>query len=324
MKTLTVRPYQPKDRKQWDAFCMASKNATFLFQRDFMEYHKNRFEDYSLMVFEAEKLVAILPAHKLDNTLYSHNGLTYGGLVIAEGAKLQKTISIFAEVLKTLDSNGITSLELKLIPRIYHSRPADEMDYIMFLTKAELFKREVASVIDMSQDLKIQSNRKEGVKKGKQHGLRIEEGEFESFWASVLEPILKSQFDTAPVHSSEEIKMLAKSFPQKIKQFNVYHDDVIVAGTTIFQTETVAHTQYIASNEQRQELGSLDFLFDYLLKQVYMDKRFFSFGTSNSNNGRTLNTGLNFWKSCFGARTIIHDAYRVDTSQYHLLNEALS
>ncbi|MGA9639546.1 MAG: FemAB family protein, partial [Flavobacterium sp.] len=65
MHQYTVRQYQKSDYKQWNDFISQAKNATFLFHRDFMEYHQDRFEDYSLMVFDNEKLVAVLPANRV-------------------------------------------------------------------------------------------------------------------------------------------------------------------------------------------------------------------------------------------------------------------
>ena len=55
-----------------------------------MEYHKERFEDFSLLVFDKVKLVAVLPANRVDNKVYSHQGLTYGGLVYASKLKIEK------------------------------------------------------------------------------------------------------------------------------------------------------------------------------------------------------------------------------------------
>ena len=52
MKNYSVKQYQEKDYASWNAFIGQAKNATFLFHRDFMEYHKDRFEDYSLMIFD--------------------------------------------------------------------------------------------------------------------------------------------------------------------------------------------------------------------------------------------------------------------------------
>ena len=95
MKNYTVKRYQESDYAHWNAFISEAKNATFLFHRDFMDYHKDRFEDYSLMVYKNEKLVAVLPANRVENVVYSHQGLTYGGLVYGEKLKLASVILIF-------------------------------------------------------------------------------------------------------------------------------------------------------------------------------------------------------------------------------------
>jgi hypothetical protein len=54
VKNYTVRRYTSEDFALWNAFISTAKNATFLFHRDFMEYHSDRFEDYSLLVFEGD------------------------------------------------------------------------------------------------------------------------------------------------------------------------------------------------------------------------------------------------------------------------------
>ena len=88
MKTYTVKIYQDSDYNQWNTFVALAKNATFLFHRDFMEYHKDRFEDYSLIVLDGERWVAVLPANIEEAKVFSHQGLTYGGLVYGEKIKL--------------------------------------------------------------------------------------------------------------------------------------------------------------------------------------------------------------------------------------------
>ncbi|MFT6748422.1 MAG: hypothetical protein ACJAQ1_000334, partial [Flavobacterium sp.] len=80
MNLFSVKQYRSEDYEAWNQFVSEAKNATFLFHRDFMEYHSDRFEDFSLLVFNnKEKLVAILPANRVDESVFSHQGLTYGG-----------------------------------------------------------------------------------------------------------------------------------------------------------------------------------------------------------------------------------------------------
>jgi hypothetical protein len=103
----------------------------------------------------------------------------------------------------------------------------------------------------------------------------------------------------------------------------VYNYDKIVAGSTVFITDKVAHPQYISGNEQKNELGSLDFLYNYLIFQVFAAKNFFDFGPSHEENGMKINEGILFWKESFGAKTTVQDYYEVRTSDYHLLENVM-
>ncbi|PUU68912.1 GNAT family N-acetyltransferase, partial [Flavobacterium sp. WLB] len=110
MNKYTVKKYDQNDYKLWNDFIVQAKNATFLFHRDFMEYHQDRFEDFSLLIFEEEKLKAILPANKKENSIYSHQGLTYGGLVYKEETKQTSIIEIFQELLSFLNKNSFEKI----------------------------------------------------------------------------------------------------------------------------------------------------------------------------------------------------------------------
>ncbi|WP_281309796.1 GNAT family N-acetyltransferase [Flavobacterium flavigenum] len=324
MNKYIVKKYTENDYKIWNDFIAQAKNATFLFHRDFMEYHKDRFEDYSLMVLEGKKLVAVLPANRVGNTLYSHQGLTYGGLVYKESLKLSAVIDIFKSVLFFLKENAIQKLQLKLIPSIYHQKPAEELNYILFLVKARLIRRDTLGVIDLSKKILIASGRKEGVVKGQKNKLEIREVDnFELFWNSVLIPNLTLKHQAKPVHTLEEITKLKLLFPEKIRQFNVYENGVIIAGTTIFESSIVAHCQYISGKGDKNRLGGLDLLLYYLITEVFKNKQFFDFGSSNENQGRKLNNGLSYWKESFGANIVVHDFYELETSNDNLLDNVL-
>ena len=125
MKNYTIKKYETKDFCYWNAFIGKSKNATFLFHRDFMEYHQDRFQDYSLIVLDGEKWLAVLPANGLGNQVFSHQGLTYGGLIYNEKVKLASVIAIFKSILSFLNDTKMEKLQLKLLPAIYHQKPAE-------------------------------------------------------------------------------------------------------------------------------------------------------------------------------------------------------
>ena len=48
-----------------------SKNHSFIFKRNFMEYHSDRFRDNSLLVISNKKVMGLLPATNGDS-LISH------------------------------------------------------------------------------------------------------------------------------------------------------------------------------------------------------------------------------------------------------------
>ncbi len=318
---LTVEKYSASHKHLWDTFVKQAKNATFLFERDFMEYHSDRFKDFSLLVFNKGKLISVLPANIVENEVFSHQGLTYGGFVLSPKTKFTEVLNSYKAVLVFLSSEGITKLHLKPIPKIYCSQPSDEIDYLLFLTEAQQTRVDLSSTIDLGNPLKIQSNRTEGVKKAIKQNLIISEvTEFHSFWEEILVPNLKKQHAAKPVHSVAEITQLARSFPKNIKQYNVYQGETIVAGATIFETEHLAHVQYISANANKQQLGSLDFLFHHLITEKYANKRYFDFGVSNENAGRNVNKGLLYWKECFGARSIAQSFYTVQTAHHSQLD----
>lgn len=323
MKKYLVRQYELKDYQDWNAFIGKAKNATFLFNRDFMEYHKERFDDFSLLIFDDKKLVAVLPANRIGNIVYSHQGLSYGGLIYCEQLSQTAVLAIFKVVMLFLNRLDIQIVNLKIIPSIYHHKPAEELLYALFLVEAKLIRRDVLSVIDLSNAGTYSKIRKRGIKKAISNDLIIkEEEDFDNFWNEILIPNLKLRHNTLPVHSLEEISRLKLLFPNNIRQFNVYDAGEIVGGTTIFESEKVAHGQYI-SKFGSEETGSLDFLFDYLLQKEFIGKCYFDFGISNVDQGKKLNEGLTYWKESFGASTIVQDFYELETANYSKLEAAI-
>ena len=85
----------------------------------------------------------------------------------------------------------------------------------------------------------------------------------------------------------------------------------IVAGTVMYVTDNVAHSQYIAASEQGRDYGALDLLFSKLITDVFAAHRYFDFGISTEQGGRFLNEGLMFQKEGFGARAVVYDTYEI-------------
>ena len=324
MKNYTVRRYETNDFALWNAFVSNANNATFLFHRDYMEYHQDRFSDFSLLVFEDQKLISVIPANKTEEVVYSHQGLTYGGFVFDAKVKLGQVISVAKAVLLFLHDNNIPTFQIKVIPSIYPTYFSEEMAYVLFLCEAQLIRRDCLSVLDLTLPYSFSKDRVKCARRAAKYQLEIkEEPNFDLFWKEILIPNLERKHQSKPVHTAAEIKKLQQKFPENIRHFNVYKGDALVAGTTVFCTENVAHPQYISGNQQKNELGSLDFLYSHLITDIFKDKHYFDFGPSHEEQGKKINEGILFWKESFGAKTAVQHYYEVATAKYQLLENIL-
>lgn len=317
--------YTADKADEWNDFVARSKNGTFLFDRRYMDYHSDRFQDHSLMVYEKGRLYALLPANQRDDTFYTHQGLTYGGLIMNDRCRAATVCELFVMMNDYLRAAGFRHVVYKHVPWIYASQPAEEALFAIHnVCHATLRSRDVASVVDLcppargglSEGLRAGSRipfttlRRRGVKRALGAGLRVgESNDFAGFW-TLLEDNLQHRFQARPVHSLAEITLLHSRFPDRLRLFTVSNAIRMLGGTVIYVCGHTVKTQYISANEEGKQTGALDLLFDRLL-QHYAEAgmRYFDFGTSNLTHNDDLNAPLIFQKEGFGARAVCYDTY---------------
>jgi hypothetical protein len=312
IRPLTVERYTAAARPEWDAFVTGSKNGTFLLLRGYMDYHADRFHDCSLLVRSGEELVALLPAHREGNTVSSHMGLTYGGLILSARITTPMMLRVFDVVRAHLAAQNVTTLVYKSIPHIYHRLPAEEDRYALFRHDAELYRRDLLSTIDMARRPAPQERRRRGAAKAMKAGVAVtEDQDWPAYW-DLLDQHLRARYDVRPVHNLAEIRHLRAAFPDNIRLFTARDPaGALLSGVVIYETDEVAHLQYGASTPEGFALGCMDRLFLHLLDEVFAAKRWFDFGNSTEQQGRYLNDGLIEQKEGFGGRAVAHDYFRL-------------
>jgi Acetyltransferase (GNAT) domain len=314
---MKVERYDRSQKELWDEFVKASKNGTFLFVRDYMDYHENRYLDHSLLVWDKKgRLIALLPANRVGDTLISHEGLTYGGFITNETMKTPRMLEVFEATLSHLRQNSFRIFRYKAIPHIYHRYPAEEDKYALFLCNAKLIRAGVLTVVRNHSRLSFQERRSRAIKKGRLNGLTTRlSDDFDCYWEILTAHLLRT-YDTKPVHSLDEIRLLQSRFPNNIKLFACFRQAYMLGGVVVYESERVAHVQYVSAIEEARNLGAIDLIFDYLLTDYYREKRYFDFGTADEHNGRTLNKGLIDQKEGFGARAVISQHYQIQLSKW--------
>lgn len=308
---MEIRRYRREDKELWNSFVNKARNATFLFDRNYMDYHADRFDDNSFMFYHKGKLKAVLPANVAGDTLYSHQGLTYGGLLLDKKATVEDVLECFDSLNSWLRENGISKVVYKALPWIYQQYPSEEDLYALtWKCKAQLISRNIASTIVIDNKLKFAESRKSGIRKALSLNIEVgESNDVDGFW-HVLEDNLGNRYNAKPVHTANEMKLLMSRFPNNIRLYVAKMNGEIVGGTLIYVTPQVVHTQYISASVEGKKHGALDLLFDYIINKVYANCRYFDFGKSTEQGGAYLNEPLIFQKEGFGGRGVCYDWYQ--------------
>lgn len=305
-----IRRYTEENAEEWNEFAANSKQGTFLFNRSYMDYHRDRFADHSLMLYHKNSLFALLPANEKGDVLWSHEGLTYGGLLTNEKATTANVCKAFKSINSYLAEKGFRKVVYKAMPWIYHRLPAEEDLYALTnVCNARIVARHISSTIVGVNRLKFAESRKSGIRKALRNGITVcESNDLHAFW-EILTDNLCCKYGAKPVHTEAEIKLLKSRFPQQIKLYMAYKGSLALGGTLIFETPQVVHTQYISASPEGKQDGALDLLFDNIINKVYADIPYFDFGKSSNGDGHELNTCLIFQKEGFGGRGVCYDWY---------------
>lgn len=323
--------YTPEWKARWDEFVASSRNATFLFLRDYMEYHADRFIDSSWIALKKGKPIALFPANVIESTLYSHQGLTYGGWLLPpahlDGADL---LDIFTIATTLWREAGYREVIYKSIPSIYHHSPSQEDDYALFRLGASPIRTDLSMAIDLRNHIAFNKLRRRALAKTSQLPISIREisavgtknpeTALQPFF-DLLVQCLSERHGATPVHTLSELTSLHLRFPSNIRFFiaetelsECEHPRGLEtaspdAAVCIFDTGLVAHAQYICTSQRGRVLDLLTPLFHHLITETFADRRYFDFGTSNEDNGRRLNAGLLRQKASFGASGVAHNTY---------------
>lgn len=312
---ITIKRYSDEDRIRWDSFCKGSKSPLFIFERNFVEYHKHRFMDHSLLFYQDDDLVAILPANENGKTLYSHAGLTYGGFITDEKMKQHTMNECFDALVEYVDKRQLNKIVYKAVPHIFHQQPAEEDRYSLFLHNATIMKIEPATVVNLRNPLKMPKGRKAQISRARREGVVVrelyEERDYHSF-IDLENEVLQKYHHAKAVHSGDEMYYLYSCFRNSIHLFGAFLDEKMIAGSIIYEYGHLIHTTYLAANDTAREIGALDLTILEMINRFKDSKMWFDFGISSEDGGRKMNLGLISQKEGFGGRTNIYDTWIID------------
>jgi hypothetical protein len=311
LKSYQIVRYLPSYKTEWDDFVAKNRNAVFLFFRNFMEYHQDRFEDASLLIFDAHKLIGILPGHRVERRYCSHRGLTFAGLIVDEKMGVPEIESVFNQLLVHLKNDDFDELEIKITPAFYQEKHNSAIEYFLFQKGAELLRRDLNFLIDLTAPIDFHKTKSQMANRSLPSELSIEKSsDFLPYWNQVLTPVLEEKYHAKPVHSLAEITLLAKKFSDNIQLYQVIYNQTCVAGIVLFIQKKIVKSQYSAVNEAGKKSRALDYLYLFLIKKFQAEGfHNFDLGHANKSEGFDFEANLANYKKELGGRPVNADCY---------------
>ncbi len=307
---IRIERYSPAFSDAWAEVLRHARNGIFQFERQYMDYHGDRFEDMSLLAFVGGRPVALMPA-AIDGhgVVTSHPGLTFGGLVMARELRTLQAIDIFDTMCLHLHEIGARRCVIKLVPPFFATYPSGDFEYALWRRGFTPCRRDLSSLLPLRGSIEFNSSKAYSANRARKTGLLIQEAEMADFHA-LLQSVLKERHGAEPVHSCSELELLQSRFPEQIFNRCAVRDGSVIAGALVYDYGHVWHTQYLASNAEGRKTGALDLVVAELIREAReRGVDYLSFGASTVQEGRVINEGLLWQKESYGARAIVHDFY---------------
>jgi hypothetical protein len=244
------------------------------------------------------ELLAGVIFRKEGEVALSHPRSTYGGVLYRKGLRVSQLITICTEIRDLLRMQGVSRLEMRVVPTLFRSI-SDESDlYALFSAGGRQIRSMVGTAIDRN-NYRPNSLRRRQIRVAQKSNFFYDDQVFPAEAHNLIRDNLEVH-GVRPVHNAQELADLVETFPEQVFIRGVRHDSGdLIACTVIFRINDVLHTQYLASHPEERKHGALDLLIHQLWTDL-SDGMQLSFGVSTEKRGKHLNEGLSAYKESWG------------------------
>jgi hypothetical protein len=281
-------------------------------KRVFIDYHKNRFEDASLVIYNNEKICGVFPAVKYEDKIVSHPGLAIGGLVYNDRVRGYDLLDI---LIKVKEYYNYLPIIYKTTPSEFQRHSVSDDIWALYNLKAKKISCELSSILNpLTTNYEYWPDKKDELNKLKNNivlsAMNLSDLDLvKEFWDKVLIPNL-NKYGIKPTHTPEDIQYLYNNFPVFVKGLLARHESgKMLGGLIIFRFNKCYHVQYSVTNSKGRALNALTVLHHYMIETLPSDIHFYSFGKSTEDSGHKLNSNLYYYKNGFGGGSMNYDTY---------------
>lgn len=307
-----IERYSPENKRRWDEFAARSRERCFIFQRDYIDYHGERFSDHSLLAFKGQRIIALLPLEVDGERAFSHRGLTFGGWLTPTGRfDVFDMDRVFEKLIEYLRTNGVKEFIYKRVPTIYSVCGADEDAFVLEKLGGERIKSDITMAIDLTSPQTMRYDTRQNIKRATASDVVIEREDcYEEFWR-ILSERLEEKYNAHPVHTLQEIKLLKAAFPKNIHLYTARERGELAGGVVVYESTETIKAQYIATTRRGRDNGAVAAMIERIIGDYRLTHKYFDLGTSNGNGILGLNEGLIRHKYGLGGRPVMTEVYRL-------------
>lgn len=320
--TTTARVFTPADTSAWEGFVRTANNGTIFHERKFLGYHpEGRFNDHSLIIEKKGKLKALFPAVEIVSggrkTLVSHQGSSYGGIIVQQNLSFQESYDFVEVLCEYARGAGFDRIQMTLPPAIYQHTVSNYLDFSLITHGFTYKKRDVSSMLTIESTpeenlARFAATHRTAVRKALKEDVSVRESEDWGDFYHLLKENLKIRHNVQPTHSLDELMLLRKLYPERIRLFGAYWEEKLIAGVVNFSVnQDVVLAFYISHMEEYQHLRAVNLLFYEIISWCHKASfRYLDFGIFTVN--MEPNFGLGRFKENFGASGVFRDTFELD------------
>lgn len=300
---INIKKYQDNDELIWDEFVNKECFGTIYHTRKFINYHpKDRFEDHSILIYDKEILICILPCCKRGEKYFSYTGATYGGPVFHYKYVSIKHMKIIIDKIFNYFNNQI---EFRLANPIYFDESISKLYYLLS-TKLKMIPElswYINTDTNFLNNIKNKDNKRLIKKIISDSNIRCyctkNENDYIEFH-DILSINLNTNHTTSPTHTKNEFLLLKKNLDDKQLLFIVKNiENIILGGVYLIKaTNQCWYIMYMSKNILfKQPNVSIMYIILTIINEAKKENvKYIDYGICTENQGLYLNIGLAEYK----------------------------
>lgn len=298
-----IKKFLKDNENEWETFVKQAANGTIYHTRQFLNHHKDKFIDESIMIYHNDILVCVLPCCQDGELYFSHKGSTYGGPIFSSKLfyKVEKMKEIIEQILAYYNHN----IQFRIANSIYHYESDSLLLYLLqqhlnlhlelswFIQKEDNLIEKIQNKRNKERYLKFIQNK--NIQCISSHSTN---DNYILFYSLLSFNLLK-KFNTKPTHDTLENFLFFKdSIPKHHSLYIVCDDSTIYGGVFVVKvTNKCWYTFYITHNDSIKNNPSIFYIMNNIQEDARRENvKYIDYGLTTENQGKCLNMGLSKFK----------------------------